>query len=468
VNYTDRGSVTQAQIDSVRKQYEKDWVEWPVAKGAPFYDADSDGLYEPAFTHAQVNGVRAPALFPRADEPGIAQAGQVIWFVANDIGVGQPWACPESGIEVQVTIWGYDRPDPLGHALFKSCRLIYKGTSGTPEDARIEDMYFAQWSDPDLGEPLDDLAGCDTVLNLEFAYNSTPEDSAYTAFGLPAPAVGYDLVQGPLVPGMGGEDRNRNGVDDGSEVGIRGLRQRGPGFINLPMTSFWHTASGGLYAEPPFTYRGAIGWYQVLRGLPPWPLGPPDPAPFTNPVTGQPTSFWSSGDPVSGQGWVDGLIDVPGDRRIIMSTGPFSMAIGDTQEVVVAFVAGIHSGTTRSINALKGNDRFVQEFFDSLVVPGDSIPPPPEELPERYWLGQNYPNPFNAITTFEYALPENSHVRVDVFNMLGQRAATLVDEEQATGVYQVVFDAGALASGTYAYRLQAGYVVRTRTMVVIK
>ena len=468
MNYTDQGNVTQTQIDSLRMEYEKGWEDWPAKKGAPFYDADSDGLYEPAFKRTPANGVREPVLFPKADEPGVANAGQVIWFVANDIAASQIWACPESGIELQVTIWGYDRPDPLGHTAFKSYRLIYKGTSGTPEDATIDSMYFAQWADPDLGYNGDDFAGCDTMLNLEFVYNSTAEDEIYSEFGLPAPAVGYDLVQGPMIAGRAGEDRNRNGIDDGVDVGVRALRQRGPGLINIPMRAFWHTASGGMYADPPFSYNGAVTWYQVLRGLPPQPQGPPDPAPFINPVTGQPTFFWSSGDPVSGLGWVDGLIDGPGDRRIIMSTGPFSMAIGDTQEIVVALVGGIHPGTTRSINALKGNDRFVQEFFDSLVVPRDSVSPPADPLPVRYSLTQNYPNPFNSTTTIEYSLPEDTHVRIDVFNMLGQRVATLVESEEEAGIHHVEFDAGNLASGPYVYNLHAGYVSRSRKLVLLR
>ena len=464
VNYTQPNGVTQAQIDSVRKQYEKDWAEWPADKGAPFYDADSDGRYEPDFKNTQTNGVREPVLFPRADEPGIANASQVIWFVANDLGVTQPWACPESGLELQFTIWGFDRPDPLAHTVFKSCRIIYKGSAGTPEDAIIDDMYIAHWSDPDLGYYGDDFVGCDTLLNLGFVYNSNAQDQEYAAFGLPPPAVGYDLLQGPIVPAHPGEDRNRNGVDDAAETGVCGLRRARAGFINLPMTSFWLFASGGTYGTP----LNAVQWYQVLRGLPPYPPGPPDPPPVNDPTTGRQTNFWCSGDPVSGVGWVDGFVDNPGDRRMIMSTGPFSMAIGDTQEIVVAWVGGLHEGSTRSINALKGNDRFVQAFFDSLVVPADSIPPPPEDIPLRFSLGQNYPNPFNSTTTIEYALPEDTHVRVDVFNMLGQRVVTLFDGEQSAGIHQVVLDASDLASGSYVYRLQAGYVLRSRRFLLMQ
>jgi len=75
--------------------------------------------------------------------------------------------------------------------------------------------------------------------------------------------------------------------------------------------------------------------------------------------------------------------------------------------------------------------------------------------PVSFGISQNYPNPFNPTTTISYQLANNSHVRLTVWNMLGQRVATLVDENEQKGVHQVTFDASQLASGIYLYRLQA-------------
>lgn len=76
-------------------------------------------------------------------------------------------------------------------------------------------------------------------------------------------------------------------------------------------------------------------------------------------------------------------------------------------------------------------------------------------LPEKFSLHQNYPNPFNPTTTIRYELPRASYVQLEVFNMLGQQVATLVDGERAAGVYTAEFNAQNLSSGTYFYKLQA-------------
>ena len=94
----------------------------------------------------------------------------------------------------------------------------------------------------------------------------------------------------------------------------------------------------------------------------------------------------------------------------------------------------------------------------------------PNKLPESYSLEQNYPNPFNPATTINYSLPKDSKVVLDVYNLIGQKVATLVNREQQAGSYSVQFSAASrqYTSGVYFYRLQAGNFVETKKLILLK
>lgn len=101
---------------------------------------------------------------------------------------------------------------------------------------------------------------------------------------------------------------------------------------------------------------------------------------------------------------------------------------------------------------------------DALAELNDSDPP----YADTFELEQNYPNPFNPSTTIKYNLVEGAHVRLEVYDVLGRKVATLVDGEQSVGSYQEVFDATGLSSGIYLYRLQAGDFTRIAKMTLTK
>jgi hypothetical protein len=89
-------------------------------------------------------------------------------------------------------------------------------------------------------------------------------------------------------------------------------------------------------------------------------------------------------------------------------------------------------------------------------------------VPASFELSQNYPNPFNPTTTLEYSISKSGNVVLEVFNVLGQSVARLVDEHLAPGTYRTTFDASKLSSGVYLYRLSASDFVQTRKMVLMK
>lgn len=108
-------------------------------------------------------------------------------------------------------------------------------------------------------------------------------------------------------------------------------------------------------------------------------------------------------------------------------------------------------------------------MVDTIVVGNPTgVDDPPASIPEKFEVSQNYPNPFNARTAIEYSLPQDSHVRIVIFNLLGQNIETLVDQNKTAGIHQVVWNANDVPTGVYFYRLEAGDFTQTRKMLLAK
>lgn len=133
------------------------------------------------------------------------------------------------------------------------------------------------------------------------------------------------------------------------------------------------------------------------------------------------------------------------------------------------------AGKIRRAN-LDGTD--VEDLFTDLVSPGRLVVPfasnwtPssifPGENAHSFYLYENYPNPFNSSTTILYELTENNDVHLAMYDILGRQVAVLVNESRPAGTHHVAFDASSLSSGVYMYRLQAGGLIQTRKMVLIR
>lgn len=89
-------------------------------------------------------------------------------------------------------------------------------------------------------------------------------------------------------------------------------------------------------------------------------------------------------------------------------------------------------------------------------------------LPDHYSLKQNYPNPFNPATIIEFSIPEESFVKLSVFNAIGEKLIVLIEETLSPAFYSVPFNAGNLPNGIYFYKIQAGNYVQTKKMILLK
>ena len=263
---------------------------------------------------------------PTGTMPGIV-GDQTLWTVFNDADptrhTNDPGNTLPLGVEVQLLGFAYDRPGALGNVIYLSYRLINKGGN------TLANTYVSIWVDPDLGGASDDLVGVNVPAALGYCYNATNADNVY---GSTPPAVGFDLLQGPRADGGG----------------------------RLALASFNKYINGG---DP----RLAADSYNLMRGL------TREGDPIVNPITGLPTTFVNDGEPCTGSGWVDSN---PSDRRLMLSSGPFTFAPGDTQEIVAAVVLGQGANNYRSLGILQCNDAVAQQLFD-LGFDEASLPPEP-------------------------------------------------------------------------------------------
>jgi hypothetical protein len=119
--------------------------------------------------------------------------------------------------------------------------------------------------------------------------------------------------------------------------------------------------------------------------------------------------------------------------------------------------------------SMYAHDRYKTNQFG--FIPPDEpvgIQPITNNIPTKFILYQNYPNPFNPYTQIRFELPGKSYVRLKIYDALGREVQSIVDSELRAGVYQITFQSGALPSGVYFYRVEAGDFIETKKMVLIK
>jgi hypothetical protein len=108
-----------------------------------------------------------------------------------------------------------------------------------------------------------------------------------------------------------------------------------------------------------------------------------------------------------------------------------------------------------------------EAYVDTLEIPV-SVEEITSEVPNKFLLAQNYPNPFNPSTTIQFSLPEQSFVKLEIFNTLGEKVDVLLSEELTTGTYKYNWNASDLTSGIYYYSLTADNFRQTKKLILLK
>ena len=174
-----------------------------------------------------------------------------------------------------------------------------------------------------------------------------------------------------------------------------------------------------------------------------------------------------------------GLLDEPAMWNVALSDPQIADVFSDGLDPLSTELVGywaFDEGTRQAAADLSqaGNDGFLGETSEvdsadplwegAPVSVGDA----PELKPETFRLEQNYPNPFNPTTQIQFSLPQDSDIRLAVFDLLGREVQVLAEGRYTAGTYSVAFDGTNLASGVYLYQLQAGTQRLTGEMILMK
>lgn len=113
-------------------------------------------------------------------------------------------------------------------------------------------------------------------------------------------------------------------------------------------------------------------------------------------------------------------------------------------------------------------NNFEKEFTINILDSSSTTIDGPIKTPTRYALKQNFPNPFNSTTKIQYSLAKDGDVKLAIYDLQGKEVANLVNEFQTIGNYEINFDASALTSGVYFYRIQSGDFVDTKKLMMLR
>ena len=147
------------------------------------------------------------------------------------------------------------------------------------------------------------------------------------------------------------------------------------------------------------------------------------------------------------------------------------------QNISIALDSLSHIAFITSLLNYNGSEEFILSATD---INGASVNEtiivtvlPLIEMPVKYAFHQNYPNPFNSVTKLRYDLPENSHVNITIYDMLGRAVKTMVNQHQNAGHRSIIWDGtndygNTVSTGIYLYQIQSGAYTRTKKMVFLK
>jgi len=364
---------------------------------APFFDKNSDGFYRPS----------------EGDYPSFNQNSsknipdQMMWYIYNDKGnihsesTGLP-----IGIEIQTQAFAYATNDEINNTTFYRNKIINRSTD------RIDSCIFGQFVDPDLGYYGDDYIECDIQRNLGICYNGDDTDEGVTGYGINPPSVGVNFLEGPK-------------RSDGTIIGLSKF--------------VYYNNDWSIQGNP----QNPIDYWNYLNGR--WKDGKTITYGGTGRNGTDTASFMYPGtsDPAGRANWTEVTAgNPPGDRRFMMSSGPFSLLPGAVNNITIAVVwARASSGGSKgSFNLLKLASDKASLFFKSNIFLSSNNPSIP--LNKNITL---FPNPGNEQIHLLNATSDADEIIF--YNLAGQKYLNVKLNELKN------IDISSLKNGTYIYQI---------------
>ena len=331
---------------------------------APFADVDGDGVYTPEagdYPGYDLQGIKDC----KTDD--VLFGDQTLWWVFNDNGNIHTETGSEAaiGLEIQAQAFGFTTNDEINNMTFYSYKILNRSTSV------LNEAYFGQWVDPDLGNYQDDYVGCDVGLGLGYCYNGDADDDGTAGYNYdsddPPPAIGVDFFRGPLADTGDGIDNDRDGqIDEPGEQIIMSkfvyYNNDFSDFGNPENATHYYGYLKGIWKNgQPMTY-GGTGWEASNPECN--FMFPDDTDPEFSPLYGSWTEITAGNDPA--------------DRRFLQSAGPFTLEPGAVNYITtgVVWARAADGNNFASVELMKIADNKAQTLFDICfeVIDGPSAP----------------------------------------------------------------------------------------------
>jgi Secretion system C-terminal sorting domain len=436
-----------------------DILTWPgngnislgqAAQLAPFFDRNSDGIYNP------MDG----------DYP-LIRGDQALFFIFND---DRNIHTETQGDKLKMEVHGmaYAFNLPQDSAFWNTVFLNYKIINRS--DKIYYSTYLGVFTDLDIGYPFDDYVGCDVERGYYYGYNGTPIDGSGQsyAYGANPPAQSVTILGGPLMDPDGVDNpRFDNNGHPLCNESINGTHF-GDSIIDnerLGMSRFlYYNNDGTIYGNPAY----AIDYYNYLRGK--WQNGDSTSVRFFFPGQSD-TLNWGTGCVLTPNSHLTEVTagNAPGDRRGVGSSGPFTFNPGQAEEFDLAYTfardyTGNYPGG--SIGKLQNwTDNIRKSFTTNLLPDGNSFNGIVNKTGGSVIPIQIFPNPASSLLYIRFDGNVNEPVNIRIYNANG----LLIRSERRTAMDRMItLDLTGLSSGLYLVSVETKDQTVTKKLSIIK